>query len=229
MWRGKTVNLGVLRQQAQQVGASVEPFDEELANQIALSATRRRKKASATQKEEILQRPLSIGKLQRRAPFCRRILKKAFEEVMAGNDPRSKGGCLYLSEEMRSAQLKEEIDRQTNNHLVRHRLKILERLQQDIIQEYASGDPSRIRSITVEVNRDLREMSGKTAKEIKADLRSRVADRDRVVDKLHKAFEGQKYNGKPVHVGPSLIRKARVAADLGWTCPYTGKSYEPID
>ena len=68
---------------------------------------------------------------------------------------------------MRQAQLQKQIDQQTNNHLVRHRLLILERLLKDLIAEpaYANGDKSRVAKVTIEVNRDLREMSGKSAKE----------------------------------------------------------------
>jgi hypothetical protein len=44
---------------------------------------------------------------------------------------------------------------------------ILERLVKDLIAEpaYANGDKSRLATATIEVNRDLREMSGKSAKE----------------------------------------------------------------
>jgi CRISPR-associated endonuclease Csn1 len=116
-----------------------------------------------------------------------------------------------------------------NNHLVRHRLLILERLLKDIIKEYADGKKERIGKITIEVNRDLREMSGKTAKEKAQDLGLKIADHHRVVAKLEAAFAGQTYNGKPIQITAGLIRKARIAEDLGWVCPYTGKEFEPID
>jgi hypothetical protein len=117
--------------------------------------------------------------------------------------------------------LERKIDNQTNNHLVRHRLLILERLERDIIQDYAGGDPARIARITIEVNRDLREMPGKTAKEKAQDQGIRLANFKNVAKKLEQAFEG-----KNIHIGPGLIRKARVAEDLGWTCPYTGQTYD---
>src|SRR5262249_36060142 len=37
------------------------------------------------------------------------------------------------------------------------------------------------------------------------------------------------YEELGVHVGPGLIRKGRIAEDLGWTCPYTGKAYDALD
>jgi CRISPR-associated endonuclease Csn1 len=52
------------------------------------------------------------------------------------------------------------LDNQTNNHLVRHRLLILKRLHEHLVQDYAGGDKTRIDRITVEVARDLQTMSG---------------------------------------------------------------------
>lgn len=117
-----------------------------------------------------------------------------------------------------------EIATQTNNHLVRHRLLILGRLLNDIIKGYAGGNKSRVGKITIEVNRDLREMSGKSAKEKAQDLGLRIANHHAVAAKLEKAFAEE---GSRVPVTAGLIRKARVAEDLGWKCPYTGKDYDP--
>ena len=108
--------------------------------------------------------------------------------------------------------------------MVRHRLLILERLLGDIIKEYAAGKKGRIGKITIEVNRDLREMSGKSAKEKAQDLGLRIANHHAVATKLEKAFAEE---GTRIPITAGLIRKARVAEDLGWKCPYTGKDYEP--
>jgi hypothetical protein len=158
---------------------------------------------------------LSVRKLSGRAVYSRPILRKAFAEVMAGKHPKEEGGCLFVTEQMRQAQLNRTLAEQTNNHLVRHRLLVLERLQRDIIKEYTEGDKSRIGKITIEVNRDLREMSGKTAKEKAQDLGLRLANFKSVVKKLEEAFEG-----KQIRITPGLIRKARIAEDMGWVCPY---------
>ena len=83
-------------------------------------------------------------------------------------------GCLFITQEIRDSQLSRAIADHTNNHLVRHRLLILERLLADIVKEYAEGKRERIGKITIEVNRDLREMSGKSAKEKAMDLGARM-------------------------------------------------------
>src|SRR5205814_5410338 len=121
-------------------------------------------------------------------------------------------------------QVNRQIAEQTNNHLVRHRLLILERLLNDIIKEYAGGDKARVARITIEVNRDLREMSGKTAKEKAQDLGLRIANHHAVAAKLEKAFAEE---GTRMPVTAGLIRNARGGEDLGWKSPYTGQHYEP--
>ena len=128
------------------------------------------------------------------------------------------------AEEIREKQLNREIAEQTNNHLVRHRLVILERLLNDIIKEYAGSKKERIGKITIEVNRDLREMSGMTAKEKAQDLGLRIANHHAVAEKLENAFAEE---GIRQSITAALIRKARIAEDLGWKCPYTSQPYEP--
>ena len=64
--------------------------------------------------------------------------------------------------------------------------------------------------ITIEVNRDLREMSGKTAKEKAMDLGSRTANHHAVAEKLEKAF-AEESNGKSIRITAGLIRKGRSA------------------
>jgi CRISPR-associated endonuclease Csn1 len=227
--RGRLVTLGKLYEQAKTLGESVAAFDAEIQRILDAANTQKGKKAAQLSRDSILGESASVKKLSGRAAYSRPILQKAYEEVMAGKHPKEEGGCLFVSEKMREAQLQREIDEQTNNHLVRHRLRLLERLQRDIIKEYAGGDRSRIGRITIEVNRDLREMSGKTAKEKAQDMGLRLSDHRRVAEKLEKALKGQTFNGKPIVIGASLIRKARIAEDLDWTCPYTGQKYEPID
>jgi len=156
-----------------------------------------------------------------RAPYARDVMEKAFAEVMAGNDPREEGGCLYVTDEMRDTQLNRPLAEQTNNHLVRHRLLILERLLADVVAEFAEGENSRIKEVTIEVNRDVRELSGKSAKAVAQDLGLRLSNHKKVAQKLEEEMAAM---GRPVTA--SLIRKARVAEDLGWTCPFTGKKFD---
>ena len=149
---------------------------------------------------------------------------------MAGKHPKEEGGCLFITEKMREAQLAREIAEQTNNHLVRHRLLILERLLADIIKEYAGGEKNRIGKITIEVNRDLREFSGMTAKAKAQDLGLRIANHHHVVQKLEEDESLMNIlRQRRTKVTAGLIRKARVADDLDWTCPYTGQRFQPVD
>jgi CRISPR-associated endonuclease Csn1 len=225
--RGKVYSLAQIRTQLESLGDAGE-FDAELQRQLDAHNSNAKRKDKQITRENLLQKhfPSKPLKLDGRAAFARHLLKQAYEEVMAGKHPKEEGGCLFISEEIRQKELNREIADQTNNHLVRHRLLILERVLNDIIMEYAGGEKGRIGKITIEVNRDLREMSGKTAKAKAQDLGLRIANHHAVAEKLENAFaeEGIK---QPITAG--LIRKARVAEDVGWTCPYTGIQYEPKD
>jgi hypothetical protein len=225
--RGKSVTLAKWREQ---LGSDTAAFDAEVTRHLDATNIKGRKKDKQISRDDLLNKPFSVRKLDQRAAFARHLLKKAFGEVMAGKHPKEESGCLFITEQMREAHLQREIAQQTNNHLVRHRLLILERLLADIIKEYAAGDKTRIARITIEVNRDLREMSGMTAKQKAQDLGLRIANHHHVVealeknDSLMKALQKQKS-----HISAGLIRKARVAEDLGWMCPYTSQRFEPVD
>jgi CRISPR-associated endonuclease Csn1 len=230
--RGKSFSLAQIRSQFESLG-DVAKFDAELQKQLDAQNTKAKRKDKQLTHDELLQRhfPARSLKLDGRAAFARHLLKLSCEEVIAGKQhPKEAGGCLFITEEIRQQQLSRELADQTNNHLVRHRLLILERLLADIIKEndFADGKEERIAKITIEVNRDLREMSGKTAKEKAQELRSRVADHHAVAEKLEKAF-AEESKGKTIPITAGLIRKARIAEDLGWRCPYTGIEYEPKD
>lgn len=217
--RGKTLILG-------EIGKDVPAFDAAVQKILDERAGKGRKKDKPLTREEILGVRLQAKRLSGRAAYARPILVKAFEEVMAGKHPKEEQdgyrGCLFVTEKMRETQLNRSLTDQTNNHLVQHRLLILGRLLGDMLKEYAGGDKARIGKLTIEVNRDLREFSGKTAKEIAQDLGSRLANHHHVAEKLEAAL------GKS-RITAGLIRKARIAEDLDWTCPYTGQTYEPID
>jgi CRISPR-associated endonuclease Csn1 len=224
--RGKVFSLRQIRQQLELIG-NTSTFDKELQYQLDTQNTKAKKKDQPVTPEKLLQKhfPSRPLKLAGRGAYARHLLKQAYEDVLAGQPhPKEQGGCLFLTEEIRDAQLNLATAKQTNNHLVRHRLSILERLLHDIIKEYAAEKRERIGKITIEVNRDLREMSGKTAKEKAKDLGSRVANHHHVAEKLEKAFAAENLK-RPITAG--LIRKARIAEDLGWKCPYTGHPYEP--
>ena len=173
----------------------------------------------------LLSETISVNPPQGRAPFSREVMSEAVADVMErGIHPTAEGGVLYRGEEIRKAQVERRLDVQTNNHLVRHRLLILERLHKDIIEIYADGDPGRIGRITIEVNSELRAMSGRTAKEIAQEEGKKLADFKVVTKELEKRLEG---TGVTITAG--LIRKARIAKDQGWRCPYTGKDFDEMD
>lgn len=224
--RGKVFSLAQIRKQLESLG-DASAFDAELQRQLDAHSQVKKKEKQIT-REDLLRKhfPLKPLRLDGRAAFARHLLKQAYEEVMEGKHPKEEGGCLFISEEIRRKELNREIADQTNNHLVRHRLLILERVLADIIKEYAAGKKERIGKITIEVNRDLREMSGKTAKAKAQDLGLRIANHHAVAEKLENAFAEENIR-QPITAG--LIRKARIAEDLGWRCPYTGIEYEPKD
>lgn len=193
--------------------------------------TKKRKKDEPVTWEALLRTKLSVKRPSGRAPHTREVMGEVVDFVLSTNHHPAEGsngavdnGPLFRSEAIRVAQLQRALDEQTNNHLVRHRLKILERLHEDLIKQYAQGERERVGRITIEVNRDVREMSGKTAQE-QAKLQGQMlANFKGVRKKLEAAYEGL-----GIHVGQGLIRKGRVAEDLGWTCPYTGKTYDALD
>jgi len=226
--RGKSFTLDQIRKEAVKDG-NVSAFDAEIDRQLDAANTSKKKKQGQMSREQLLARSYPSRPLRQdgRAAFSRPLLQKAYDEVMTGKHPKEEGGCLFITEEIRKAQLDKAIAEQTNNHLVRHRLLILERLVRDIVKEYAGNDRSRIARATIEVNRDLREMSGKTAKAKAQDLGLRLANFKGVSKKLEESLESERMNGRPIQITAGLIRKARIADDLGWACPYTGQSYEP--
>lgn len=221
--RGKTLRLGNLMTGADEPFRA--PIDAALRRYVTAENTKKKQKDNRLDLDELLAEPLRIKRLDKRAPYTHEVMRAAWADVMErGIHPKEKGGCLYRDEAIRQAQLQRAIDEQTNNHLVRHRLRILERLHGDILKEYAGGDPARVARVTIEVNRELRQLSGKDSQTIKKELGQRLSNFKSVVQKLEAAFAG-----KDIKITLGLIRKARIAEDLGWTCPYTGKLYDAFD
>jgi CRISPR-associated endonuclease Csn1 len=217
--RGKSICLGSLfAEDAATPDGTIENF------LTAFNSKKGRKENPITSKD-LLATTVRCEALTGRAPYSRAVMKEVTKFVLTTDrHPTEEGGPLYRSETIRKAQLERAIDEQTNNHLVRHRLLILERLHRDILREYSTNDPSRIARVTIEVNRDLRELSGKTAKEVAQDIGQRLSNFKSVTARLEKAFAG-----KNIRITPGLIRKARIAEDLGWKCPYTGKDFDEFD
>ena len=188
-------------------------------------------------------------KLKGRARFSRVKLRQAFQEVFRKEKPIhpfETGGCLEQTEAIKQAAVEQDLAELTNNHLVRHRLLILagdekakpktkEGLLQHLIQDFAGGDKRRIARITVELARDLQQMSGMTNKEKSKEMFAKLAHHQEVSADLAERLRDSEGNllrdekGRPLFASPGLIRKARIADDLGWTCPYVGQRIDPTD
>jgi hypothetical protein len=217
--------------------------DEDTASKVELSlrlAAQKKGKEDPKKEASLRIEPFRLAPLPGRAPYAKGLMKKAVQEVMAGFHPRRKAlindpeggedkpadGCLVATEEMQQAALHKPLDDQTNNHLIRHRLLILERLTNDIAADPQLTQGLPIGKVVVEVNRDLREMSGMTAKEMAQDMGKRLANFKSVAEKLAQDLADTAHRDK---IGPSLIRKGRIAMDLGWVCPYTqGQPFDAI-
>ena len=133
--------------------------------------------------------------------------------------------------EWQSAQTQGWLARQTNNHLVRHRLLFLDRLTRDIIDDplYGGGQSGRVGSIAIEVARDLLTFSGKERKGktgVIATLDSMKRHHAHVGAFLAERLAGTQWEHK---INGELIWKAKVADDLGWCCPFTGQPFCPCD
>lgn len=181
-----------------------------------------------------------------RAPYAREVLVQVVEEVLAGFDPSSpacsedhpqgedkeRNGILYALNDPSSrvnAVLKERpLARLTNNHMVRHRLLIFERLLEEMVGEFAAGHADAISHVVVEVGRELSEFSGKKVKQIAADLGLRLSHFKKAVEVLEKANQERISSGiAPLTINGGLIRKCRIAQDMNWKCPFTGSPYSP--
>jgi hypothetical protein len=195
---------------------------------------------------ELMHAKFSCERLKGRARFGRHKLREAVQQVMHKDSPLhplEKNGCLEQTDAIKQASLQKSLPDLTNNHLVRHRLLILagdqqasagkirkEGLLDHIIQEFAGGHKKCISRITIELARDLQTMSGMTNKAKAQELSARHDHHDKVSEELAKKLASvTDSKGRPVEITAGLIRKARIADDLDWICPYTRQIIEPAD
>ncbi|MBM3860177.1 MAG: hypothetical protein FJ395_11060, partial [Verrucomicrobia bacterium] len=82
--RGKRLILGEL-------GQGVAAFDAAVQQVLDKGAGKGRKKDKPLSRETVLAETLQVKKLSGRAAYARPILRKAFEEVMAGKHPKEEG------------------------------------------------------------------------------------------------------------------------------------------
>ena len=214
-WRSRMVEAGFC----------VKEFDLALKKAWIKESEKLAKKNIKVTSEEFSSRPLRISASHRaagRASYSRQKLKDAVDYVMRGKDPRSCGGPLWGTSDIESKFTSIGIDQESNNHLVRHRLKVLNKVFSDIVERYADGDISKVDSVCVEVVRDLVQYSGKTAEEKAQLLGKQLWHHRQVSEFLEK--ERQRRSGD-FEISASLIKKVRIADEMGWRCPYTGKEY----
>lgn len=202
------------------------------------AAKKSAKKAAAPKKINLAGKVFSASLPSGRASYCREILKKVYDEALAGTDSTMEGGCLYETPEIRArllgvpatsenspagtddAEIQKWLAAQTNNHLVRHRMLIFSRLLKDIVADYAGGNAELVKNVVVEVVRDLAEFSGLSAQEIAGKLKEKTANFNDVAKMLDEAAAA---SAVPVVMTAGLLRKARLLKDQKFTCPYTGK------
>lgn len=215
--RGKAIAArALLAKTPQAQGAFDHWWDGE-----AMKTPRGKKKADAKPRtrDYALDEPHSLGPMNGRAAHSREVMEEVWKFVLSGaGHPMDPDAPLFRSEAIRRAQLERAIDEQTNNHLVRHRLKLLERLHEDLLKEYADGDKARVGRITIEVNRDLKDLSGKDAVARGEEQRAQTRNFRDVEKYLRERLAGATFNGKSVQINAGLIRKGRIASDLGWKC-----------
>ncbi len=231
--RGRRISLAAIREWTVTVGEG-GAFDASLDQHLDALNTRRSKKAAETTRDTLLATILQAHPPSGRAPHSREIMCEAIAFTFEAVDPEGYGrhpaegtegapdnGPLFRGAAIRTAQLQRAIDEQTNNHLVRHRLRLLDRLHADLLKTYAGDDKTRVNRITIEVNRELRDLSGQTAQDIAKDEGSRLKNFKDVAAKVTELLGGQSTRNFA-----SLVRKARIATDLGCRCPYTGRDYD---
>lgn len=217
LFRGKRLTIA-------KIAASVE--DAATRNSILALADPKLQKGKGKKKSrevllsEIIKADLPTG----RAPFAKDVMAEVVKAVYSGKDPREKGGVLYRDCTKEDVINEQDIDKETNNHLIRHRVKILLRLLKDIVHDYAENNPAQVAQITIEMARDLKDLSGMTNKQIESDMRDRTRQHLVAAKKIAKHLGIEERL-----VSPGLIRKVRIAEDMGWKCPYTGVAYDIQD
>ncbi|MFM2169854.1 MAG: hypothetical protein RI957_83 [Verrucomicrobiota bacterium] len=233
---GKSISPAEWITRMQSKGADVKPLEAAI-RLVDQSQKPRKGKPVKSCLHKAIKPKLPSG----RAPYARPVLQQVYGEVMSGYDPTkpaaqtsaSEGenkpvnGVLYAlvdpKSRVRELESLRSLDSLTNNHLVRHRLLILERLTKDIVKQYADNRAENVTQVIVEVARELKEFSGSTAKEIASELNGRLKNFKEAVKHLQKnGISDDLING-------SLIRKCRIAMDLDWRCPFTGQKYDVQD
>ena len=205
--------------------------NSELKAQIQqyFEADQKKKKPSFLTEAHLLRKNFAPKELIGRARYSRKVMQDVYEFVLSSDRHPTEAskwglpaGPIYRSKEVKATERDKSLPELTNNHLIRQRLQILLKLTDDIIKNYANNDPSTVTDVIVEVARDLQEYSGLTAKEMQGELTKRLSHFKSAVKYLEE-------NAPDLIINGSLIRKCRIAMDLDWHCPFTGKRYDAMD
>lgn len=236
--RGKICTPRYLLELMRSHGEPVDLLEAEIVKRRIQQEGRKKRKENVEAGKDWAEEPLLPKCATGRAPYARPVLRKVVEEVLVGEDPSrpAKGedypdgevkthhGCLYCLLDPKSKvneyQRNRSMDSLTNNHLVRHRMMIVERLLKDLIQDFAAGCKERVEKVCIEVARELSSFSGMDSKKIQAELNLRQKSHAMAVGRLKKDLPG-------LALSANLIRKCRIAEDMNWTCPFTLRTYGP--
>lgn len=238
--RGKTCTPHYLLELMRSHGEPVDQLEAEIEKRRIQQEKRKKRKENVEAEKNWAEEPLLPKCATGRAPYARPVLRKVVEEILAGEDPsrpardedhldgevKTHHGCLYCLLDPKSKvneyQRNRSIDSFTNNHLVRHRMMILERLLKDLVQDFAQGRKERVEKVCLEVARELSFFSGMDSKKIQAELNLRQKSHAMAVERLKRDLPG-------LALSANLIRKCRIAEDMNWTCPFTLQKYGPHD
>ncbi|MGJ8638000.1 MAG: type II CRISPR RNA-guided endonuclease Cas9, partial [Opitutaceae bacterium] len=192
----------------------------------AFAADQKKKKPRYLTLEHFENQSFAPAGVSGRAPYSRKVMREVYEFVLTTNRHPAEAateelheGPLYRSKAVLSAERDVRLPNLTNNHLIRQRLEILLRLVDDILSEYANGDSRKVSDVVVEVASDLQTFSGLSNEAMKKELGKRLSHFKTAVKKLEK-------DAPNIPITGSLIRKCRIAMDMDWKCPFTGKRYE---
>lgn len=223
LFKGKPSSFAIWREALVADAVATDAFDR--AVEAAYAAYLKRARKNVNPVDAFVAEPIVIEMASGRAAYSGELMRKAWDAVFDDSvpDPKDRGGCLEETAEVMANQVRRSIDEQTNNALIRHRLLVFRSLLRDLIRNYAGADISRVSNITIEVVRDLQEFSAKTAQEKAQLLGRKLADHKKAVQYIEEHLPS--YAGQHT-IGAGLIQKVRIARDMGWMCPYTGKPYD---
>jgi hypothetical protein len=143
------------------------------------------------------------------------------------NERRSeKYGESWVRRQYETQELEKWLAKKSNNHLVRQRMLILDRLTQDIVAEFGGGDVTRVGRIAIEVARDLVTFSGLTSKQRGGDDKGVMGSVRAQHRRVTRWLQQQLGEGNKHLINGSTIWLAKVAEDLNFRDPY--KVTQPI-